>query len=86
MFAQNGHPSGIAGPWGVGPGIASYTGWIVAFVIVFVLAWLAWWAMRPARRTARSKRTENRREPDRVMPPDPHDDNLTRTNQTRKTR
>ena len=58
MFEQHSHLASYAGRWGVGPGIASYTAWIVAFALVLLIAWLGWWTMRPAKRAARSKRTE----------------------------
>lgn len=86
MFEQHSQQARFAGRWGVGPGIASYTGWVVAFALVLLLAWLAWWTMRPAKRVARSKRTEVARERDLARPSDAHGHNLPRANQTRKTR
>ncbi len=86
MFEQSGPLGGFAGRWGVGPGIASYTGWVVAFALVLLLAGLAWWTMRPAKRVARSKRTEVARERDLARPSDVHGENLPRAKQTRKTR
>lgn len=86
MFGQNSQLGRLEGLWGVGPGFASFTGWIVAFVIVLVLAGLAWWTMHPTKRAARLSRKTGPREPDLAKPSDEHGANLTRAKQTRKTR
>ncbi len=39
----------------VGPGVAGFTGWIVAFFILLFLAGIARWATRPAKRVPRPR-------------------------------
>lgn len=47
--------SNAAGLLDVGPGVAGFTGWIVAFGVLLLLAWVAWWTTRPAKRVARPR-------------------------------
>ena len=60
---------GPGGLGGVGPGIAGYTAWIVAFVVMLGLAGLAWWTLRPAKRAARS---QQRKAPSGTTAEKPH--------------
>lgn len=47
--------------FGVGPGIAGSTSWIVTALVMVLLAVLAWWAMRSERRATRATRANVRR-------------------------
>ncbi len=52
---------GIGGLDGLGPGVAGFQSWIVAFGVLLVLSGLAWWTSSPAPDKARAKQRRKAR-------------------------